>query len=161
LIQGVLPQLSFSYYRHRSIRADFCGGEITSDAGLLPLRGFDQRHHLTRDWAAPLSCTGRASRSLRFLQQSRRVQEPHRGVQERLSRRPLELSPLCGQGLPPAPARRCVPIAHPRKTNLSCGELRRPGVTGESTNYFFAEFVAGFAVVTGGGATYTTSPGRA
>jgi hypothetical protein len=27
LIQSVLPQLSFSYYRHQSIRADFCGGQ--------------------------------------------------------------------------------------------------------------------------------------
>src|SRR5438874_561165 len=45
-------------------------------------------------------------RSLRFLQRSRRVREPHRGVQERLSRRPLELSPLSGQRLPTAPARR-------------------------------------------------------
>src|SRR5208282_5964434 len=43
--------------------------------------------------------------SLRFLQRSRRVREPHRGVQERFPRRPLELSPLSGQRLPPAPAR--------------------------------------------------------
>jgi Transposase DDE domain group 1 len=42
-----IPQLSFSFYRHRSIRADFSGGQITSDAGLLPLRAFDQRHGLT------------------------------------------------------------------------------------------------------------------
>jgi hypothetical protein len=55
LIQSVLPQLNFSFYRHQPIRADFCGGQITSDAGLLPLRAFDQRHHLTRDWAAGLS----------------------------------------------------------------------------------------------------------
>ena len=55
MIQSVLPQLSFSFYRHQPIRADFSGGQITSDAGLLPLRAFDQRHHLTRDWAAPLS----------------------------------------------------------------------------------------------------------
>src|SRR6202140_327277 len=46
-----IPQLSFSFYRHRSIRADFSGGQITSDAGLLPLRAFDQRHGLTRDLA--------------------------------------------------------------------------------------------------------------
>jgi hypothetical protein len=52
LIQSVLPQLSFSFYRHQPIRADFSGGQITSDAGLLPLRAFDQGHHLTRDWAA-------------------------------------------------------------------------------------------------------------
>ena len=49
-----IPQLSFSFYRHRAIRADFSGGQITSDAGLLTLRAFDERHHLTRDWAALL-----------------------------------------------------------------------------------------------------------
>jgi hypothetical protein len=54
LIQSVLPQLTFSFYRHQPIHADFSGGQITSDAGLLPLRAFDQRHHLTREWAAPL-----------------------------------------------------------------------------------------------------------
>ena len=50
-----IPQLTFSFYRHQPIRADFSGGQITSDAGLLPLRAFDQRHHLTRDWAALLT----------------------------------------------------------------------------------------------------------
>ena len=55
MIQSVLPQLSFSFYRHQPIRADFSGGQITSDAGLLPLRAFDERHHLTRDLAALLS----------------------------------------------------------------------------------------------------------
>jgi Transposase DDE domain group 1 len=50
-----IPQLWFSFYRHRSIRADFSGGQITSDAGLLPLRAFDQRHGLTRGLAA---CVG-------------------------------------------------------------------------------------------------------
>ena len=50
-----IPQLTFSFYRHQPIRADFSGGQITSDAGLLPLRAFDQRHHLTRDWASCLS----------------------------------------------------------------------------------------------------------
>jgi len=54
LIQDVLPQLGFSFYRHQSIRADFSGGQITSDAGLLPLRAFDERHHLSCDWAALL-----------------------------------------------------------------------------------------------------------
>jgi Transposase DDE domain group 1 len=42
-----IPQLLFSFYRHRPIRADFCGGQISSDAGLLPLRAFDQRYGLT------------------------------------------------------------------------------------------------------------------
>ena len=55
LIQSVLPQLSFSFYRHQPIRADFSGGQITSDAGLLPLRAFDESHHLTRDGAEGLS----------------------------------------------------------------------------------------------------------
>ena len=50
-----IPQLSFSFYSHRKIRADFSGGQITSDAGLLPLRAFDQRHHLTRDLDAVLT----------------------------------------------------------------------------------------------------------
>src|SRR5208282_1033225 len=49
---GLLPQLTFSFYRHQPIRAGFSGGQITSDAGLLPLRAFDQRHHLTSAWAA-------------------------------------------------------------------------------------------------------------
>src|SRR5712692_11078709 len=55
LIQSVLPQLSFSFYRHQPVRADFSGGQITSDAGLLPLRAFDQRHGLTRSLA---ECVG-------------------------------------------------------------------------------------------------------
>src|SRR5437762_7015067 len=50
-----IPQLPFSFYQHQAIRADFSGGRITSDAGLLPLRAFDQRHHLTRDLAQLLS----------------------------------------------------------------------------------------------------------
>src|SRR5258708_16520547 len=40
-----------------------------------------------------------------FLQRSRGVRESHRGVQKRLPRRPLQLSPLPGQRLPPVPAR--------------------------------------------------------
>ena len=36
LIQSVLPQLKFSFYRHQLLCADFAGGQITSDAGLLP-----------------------------------------------------------------------------------------------------------------------------
>jgi len=54
LIQSVLSQLNFSFYRHEIIRADFSGGQITSDAGLLPLRAFDQRHGLTRELAQHL-----------------------------------------------------------------------------------------------------------
>ena len=40
--------------RHQPVHADFSGGQITGDAGLLPWRAFDQRHHLIRDWAALL-----------------------------------------------------------------------------------------------------------
>jgi hypothetical protein len=46
-----IPQLLFSFYRHQPIRADFSGGQISSDAGLLPLRAFDQRYGLTRGLA--------------------------------------------------------------------------------------------------------------
>jgi hypothetical protein len=34
---------------------DFCGGQISSDAGLLPLRAFDQRHELTLSLAERVS----------------------------------------------------------------------------------------------------------
>jgi hypothetical protein len=50
-----IPQPPFSFYQHQAIRADFSGGQITSDAGLLPLQAFDECHHLTRDSAALLS----------------------------------------------------------------------------------------------------------
>ena len=43
MTQSVLSQLTFSFYSHQRIRTDFCGGQITSDAGLLPLRAFDER----------------------------------------------------------------------------------------------------------------------
>ena len=49
-----ISQFRFSFYRNRSVQCDFSGGQITSDAGLLPLRAFDERHHLTCDWAALL-----------------------------------------------------------------------------------------------------------
>jgi Transposase DDE domain group 1 len=49
-----ISQLNFSFYRNQPIRVDFSGGQITSEAGLLPLRGFDQRHHLSREWAGCL-----------------------------------------------------------------------------------------------------------
>lgn len=68
-----IPQLSFSFYRHQPIRADFSGGQITSDAGLLPLRAFDQHHHVTHDLAQFLSDPREDDRvrhdSLRLLRQ--------------------------------------------------------------------------------------------
>lgn len=42
-----VPQLSFSFYR-KPICANFRGGEMSSDSGLLLLRRFDERHQLTR-----------------------------------------------------------------------------------------------------------------
>jgi len=45
-----VSQFRFSFYR-KPVECDFSGGQITGDAGLLPLRAFDQCHHLTRDWA--------------------------------------------------------------------------------------------------------------
>jgi hypothetical protein len=42
-------QLNFSFYSKMPIRADFDGGQISTDAGLLILRQFDQRYHLTSE----------------------------------------------------------------------------------------------------------------
>ena len=50
-----IAQFSFFFYRPKPIHVDFSGGQISSDAGLLPLRAFDQRHGLTRDLAQRLS----------------------------------------------------------------------------------------------------------
>ena len=49
-----ISQQTFTFYPHGKVRVDFCGGQISSDAGLLTLRAFDERHHLTADWAEPL-----------------------------------------------------------------------------------------------------------
>jgi hypothetical protein len=48
-----ISQLNFSFYSKKPIRADFEGGQISTDAGLLVLRQFDQRYRLTADldWA--------------------------------------------------------------------------------------------------------------
>ncbi len=42
------PQPSFTFRRDRQIRVDFAGGQITSDAGLVAVREFDQRIGLSR-----------------------------------------------------------------------------------------------------------------
>jgi|GEM_PF-3880229 len=40
-------QCSLSFYRKKEVVVNFRGGEITTDAGLIPLREFDQRFQLT------------------------------------------------------------------------------------------------------------------
>ncbi|MGP5019975.1 transposase, partial [Vreelandella alkaliphila] len=50
----VPEKLTFSPLSRRQIEADFSGGHITSDAGLLLLREVDKQHRLTRRLAAVL-----------------------------------------------------------------------------------------------------------
>ena len=49
------PQLHFSFYPKQKLLLRFDGGEMTSDAGLLLLRQFDQRHGLTAALAEGLA----------------------------------------------------------------------------------------------------------
>jgi hypothetical protein len=55
MTECIQAQLRFSFHRNRRILAQFDGGQITADAGLLPLRQFDQSYGLTRRWATTLS----------------------------------------------------------------------------------------------------------
>jgi hypothetical protein len=50
----IQAQFLFSFYQNRPVVVQFDGGQISSDAGLLPLRQFDERHGLTASWAAAL-----------------------------------------------------------------------------------------------------------
>ncbi|WP_238326122.1 transposase, partial [Halomonas sp. A3H3] len=50
----VPEKLTFSPLSRRQIEADFSGGHITSDAGLLLLREVDKHHRLTRRLATVL-----------------------------------------------------------------------------------------------------------
>lgn len=55
MTECIESQLPFSFYRPQPLRARFDGGQMTSDAGLLLLREFDQRHGLTSALAAALA----------------------------------------------------------------------------------------------------------
>src|SRR5664280_1104809 len=55
------PQLHFSFYPKQKLLLCFDGGQITSDAGLLLLRQFDQRHGLTAALAEGLADERRAA----------------------------------------------------------------------------------------------------
>jgi hypothetical protein len=57
MTECIQAQIRFSFHRDWPIVARFDGGQITSDAGLLPLRQFDERYHLTSGWAAALGDT--------------------------------------------------------------------------------------------------------
>lgn len=50
-----LPQLRFSFHSRKMVVADFAGGQISSDGGLLPLRAFDERYQLTASLAQRLA----------------------------------------------------------------------------------------------------------
>ncbi len=46
-----ISQTTFSFYSQGKVRTDFAGGQLSSDAGLLTLRAFNERHHLTAELA--------------------------------------------------------------------------------------------------------------
>ncbi|MBK8973441.1 MAG: transposase [Hahellaceae bacterium] len=59
----MLPEsFTFSPLKKRQIQADFSGGHITSDAGLLLLREIDRRCRLTQDVAACLEDSRQAGK---------------------------------------------------------------------------------------------------
>ena len=49
-----VSQMRFGFYSGKAVVADFAGGQISTDAGLLPLRAFDERHRLTASLAQGL-----------------------------------------------------------------------------------------------------------
>ena len=55
LFKMVPEKLTFSPLTRRKIEADFSGGHITSDAGLLLLREVDKQHGLTQRLASVLN----------------------------------------------------------------------------------------------------------
>jgi len=70
-------QRSFSFYSQRRLTADFEGGQITSDAGLLALRQFDHQQRLTENLARLLTdprCPAKVRHSLLSLLRQRLYQ---------------------------------------------------------------------------------------
>ncbi len=51
----VVPQMQFGFYSRKKLVANFSGGQISTEAGLLPLRAFDERYRLTQQVAGLLS----------------------------------------------------------------------------------------------------------
>jgi hypothetical protein len=50
-----VPQIAFSFYSRKAVVADFAGGQISGDGGLLLLRTVDERYRLTGSAAAALA----------------------------------------------------------------------------------------------------------
>ena len=69
----VPEKLTFSPLSRRQIEADFSGGHITSDAGLLLLREVDKQHRLTRRLAAVLHDPRAPDGALGAVQPGRRA----------------------------------------------------------------------------------------
>ena len=55
MTECIESQLPFSFYSPRRLTADFSGGQMTSDAGLLALRQFDHPRRLTASVAQALT----------------------------------------------------------------------------------------------------------
>jgi hypothetical protein len=56
-------QTSFAFFRGRSIHVEVSSSPLTSDAGLLPIREFDERIRLTEQFAAAIKDSRNASQS--------------------------------------------------------------------------------------------------
>ena len=77
MTECIESQIAFSFYSPRQLTADFSGGQITSDAGLLALRQFDHQRRLTAGLVRALTdarCTHQVDHSLASLLRQRLYQ---------------------------------------------------------------------------------------